>query len=219
MITQSEIFFLGFTIDFSECVYRSEIHENMNCIRCQSVCDWPEIEKSDVNRSIECQSGQDNSDIGGFAEISGCLNKLKSSEKQVGYIHSGRFEVSNYYMKSKLIVIIFSFPCEKTQVGTPLEEDLGSWGHHFFPTSVPDTIFQTSAGDEVWHFLISNFLFNGVFVGFAINQQENTLIELCFVPFVSLASNFQLVDTVLFKLLINLHNNLFKTLLTFWTIF
>lgn len=34
-------------------------------------------------------------------------------------------------------------------MGTPLEEDLGSWGHHFFSTSVPDAIFQASAGDEV----------------------------------------------------------------------
>ena len=72
-------------------VYRSEIHENMNCIRCQSDGDWPEIEKRDVNQSIESQPGQDNSDIGGFAETSGCLNKLKSSEKQVGYVHFMRF--------------------------------------------------------------------------------------------------------------------------------
>lgn len=35
------------------------------------------------------------------------------------------------------------------QVGTPLEEDLASWGHHFSPNTVPDTIFQASAGDEV----------------------------------------------------------------------
>lgn len=35
------------------------------------------------------------------------------------------------------------------QVGSPLEDDLGSWGHHFFPTSVPDAILQASAGDEV----------------------------------------------------------------------
>jgi len=35
------------------------------------------------------------------------------------------------------------------QVGNPLEEDLSSWGHHFFPTSVPDGVLQASAGDEV----------------------------------------------------------------------
>ncbi|KAL0334853.1 UNVERIFIED_CONTAM: protein CHROMATIN REMODELING 25 [Sesamum radiatum] len=35
------------------------------------------------------------------------------------------------------------------QVGTPKEEDLANWGHHHFPSSVPDCIFQASAGDEV----------------------------------------------------------------------
>jgi DNA repair and recombination RAD54-like protein len=45
------------------------------------------------------------------------------------------------------------------QVGTPLEEDLGSWGHHFHSTSVPDTILQASAGDEVFqHFPIFNVI-------------------------------------------------------------
>ncbi|XP_075477166.1 protein CHROMATIN REMODELING 25 isoform X3 [Primulina tabacum] len=35
------------------------------------------------------------------------------------------------------------------QVGTPKEEDLAQWGHHHVPSSVPDRIFQASAGDEV----------------------------------------------------------------------
>ncbi|KAI3777664.1 hypothetical protein L1987_47465 [Smallanthus sonchifolius] len=35
------------------------------------------------------------------------------------------------------------------QVGAPLEEDLVSWGHHFSPNTVPDTILQASAGNEV----------------------------------------------------------------------
>ena len=49
-----------------------------------------------------------------------------------------------------VIISALIFPFEKPfQVGTPLEEDLGSWGHHFFPMSVPDAIFQASAGDEV----------------------------------------------------------------------
>ncbi|KAF8405045.1 hypothetical protein HHK36_009942 [Tetracentron sinense] len=102
---------------------RSEIHENMNCIRCQTydkaVAETPEnVREKDVIKSANegCQSDQAAFDIGGFAEISGCLHRLKCSEKQVG---------------------------------TPLEEDLGSWGHHFSSTSVPDAIFQASAGDEV----------------------------------------------------------------------
>ncbi|KAL4588733.1 hypothetical protein LXL04_001628 [Taraxacum kok-saghyz] len=35
------------------------------------------------------------------------------------------------------------------QVGRPLEEDLGRWGHHSTPNTVPDSIFQASAGDDV----------------------------------------------------------------------
>ncbi|XP_050365140.1 protein CHROMATIN REMODELING 25 [Argentina anserina] len=93
---------------------RSDVHEKMNCIRCQTYHDTPQsITEGDINQSTH-ESGE--SDIGGFAEITGCLQKLKSSEKQIG---------------------------------TPLEEDLSNWGHHFFSTSVPDAILQASAGDEV----------------------------------------------------------------------
>jgi hypothetical protein len=35
------------------------------------------------------------------------------------------------------------------QIEQPSEEDLGSWGHHSDPSTVPDTILQCSAGDEV----------------------------------------------------------------------
>ncbi|XP_058097109.1 protein CHROMATIN REMODELING 25 [Magnolia sinica] len=102
---------------------RSEIHENMNCIRCKtddlsvddSSEDVTDVVKGRDSTNGKCQA-EEGSDIGGFAEIAGCLHKLQSSEKQLG---------------------------------TPLEEDLGSWGHHTFPTSVPDVILQASAGDEV----------------------------------------------------------------------
>ncbi|KAK2663537.1 hypothetical protein Ddye_002111 [Dipteronia dyeriana] len=33
-------------------------------------------------------------------------------------------------------------------VGSLMEEDLKSWGHHFYSMSVPDTILQASTGDE-----------------------------------------------------------------------
>ncbi|KAL1801897.1 hypothetical protein ACET3Z_030544 [Daucus carota] len=99
----------------------SEIHEKMTCVRCGScggiADDVPETYgEEDGGSSVNenCQSDQE--DIGGFAGITGCLHKLKSSERQIG---------------------------------TPLEEDLGSWGHHFNPTSVPDAILQASAGNEV----------------------------------------------------------------------
>ncbi|KAG5061732.1 hypothetical protein JHK87_002761 [Glycine soja] len=92
----------------------SEIHENMQCSRCQTF-DGPRSTEAQ-STITDSESDEETSDIGGFAEIAGCLQNLKRSEKQVG---------------------------------SPLEEDLGSWGHHFFPTSVPDAILQASAGDEV----------------------------------------------------------------------
>ncbi|XP_031391858.1 protein CHROMATIN REMODELING 25 [Punica granatum] len=97
---------------------RSEIHEKMNCLRCQNTDDTEsvdyQVEATPTNRN-ECNEDKD-WDIGSFAEIAGCFHKLKSSEKQVGI---------------------------------PKEEDLGSWGHHFSATTVPDIIFQASAGEEV----------------------------------------------------------------------
>lgn len=57
----------------------------MNCIRCQIYHETPQsIAEEDSNIS---ESAQETSDIGGFAEIAGCLQKLKSSEKQVGIIY------------------------------------------------------------------------------------------------------------------------------------
>ncbi|KAK4752132.1 hypothetical protein SAY87_020930 [Trapa incisa] len=98
---------------------RSEIHEKMNCLRCQDISDTGSLqdqERCSLTNRNKCEETKD-CDIGSFAEIAGCLHKLKSSEKQVG---------------------------------TPKEEDLGSWGHHFSAaTTVPDIIFQASAGEEV----------------------------------------------------------------------
>ncbi|THU67599.1 hypothetical protein C4D60_Mb05t26390 [Musa balbisiana] len=103
---------------------RSEIHENMNCARCKedglmavnNIVN--EIEDDDSGDSCDGKqklSGLVN-DIGGFAEIAGCLQKLTSSQRQLG---------------------------------TPSEEDLGSWGHHSNPATIPDLILQSAAGDEV----------------------------------------------------------------------
>ncbi|KAG5398287.1 hypothetical protein IGI04_020101 [Brassica rapa subsp. trilocularis] len=44
---------------------------------------------------------------------------------------------------------LHSLKISERQVGTPLEEDLASWGHHSTSKSVPDMILQASAGDEV----------------------------------------------------------------------
>lgn len=109
---------------------RSEIHEKMNCNRCQNY-------EMQVDASPSSQS--DEEDIGGFASVSGCLHKLKSSEKQVGM---------------------------------PKEEDLANWGHHLFPQSIPDTILQSSAGDEI-SFVFTNQV-SGKLVPLETTERSNT---------------------------------------------
>ncbi|KAF3320678.1 putative DNA repair protein rhp54 [Carex littledalei] len=91
---------------------RSEIHENMKCPRCRDDNNTAEGD----NSASDIITGSGDGDIGGFAQISGCLHEPKRYEKQVG---------------------------------TPLEEDLMSWGHHSNPSTVPDSILQSSAGDEI----------------------------------------------------------------------
>ena len=62
------------------------MHEKMNCIRCQTYHDTLQsIAEGDINQSTQesNESAPEFTDIGGFAEIAGCLQKLKSSEKQV----------------------------------------------------------------------------------------------------------------------------------------
>ncbi|KAF3782555.1 CHROMATIN REMODELING 25 protein [Nymphaea thermarum] len=102
---------------------RSEIHENMNCARCNTNYMQVEDGMKSVKEYVferrvaedECHTDQQDVDIGGFAKVARCLEKLKNSEKQLG---------------------------------RPLEEDLASWGHHSSSTTVPDVILQASAGEE-----------------------------------------------------------------------
>lgn len=130
----------------------------MNCCRCQSDVEL-ESSEDDVDKATNenCRSPRQDSDIGGFAELAGCLQNLKSSEKQVPYHTIIQF----YHLLFIFLACFKSFSLFlfwktlnnwiKFQVGTPLEEDLISWGHHFNSISVPDDILQASAGDEVWH--------------------------------------------------------------------
>ncbi|PIA56435.1 hypothetical protein AQUCO_00700632v1 [Aquilegia coerulea] len=101
---------------------RSEIHENMNCNRCTN-CN---LDGSSVDEviDIDAESGLGNEviDIDNEDDIGGFAATC-------GCLHK---------LKSS-----------EKQLGSPLEEDLGSWGHHFSSTSVPDAILQASAGDEV----------------------------------------------------------------------
>nr|CAB3451170.1 unnamed protein product [Digitaria exilis] len=104
---------------FCSSCYQSEIHENLKCSRCNkdgnSLLDGNGFGLAATELSSKL-SVQDYIDIGGFGEISGCLQKMNNSHRQIG---------------------------------KPSEEDLGSWGHHCDPSTVPDTILQSSAGDEV----------------------------------------------------------------------
>ncbi|AQK75165.1 DNA repair and recombination protein RAD54 [Zea mays] len=97
---------------------RSEIHKNLKCSRCDKDGD-PALDGTGfaaTGHKASIPGVQDYADIGGFGEISGCLQKMNSTHQQIG---------------------------------RPTEEDLGSWGHHCDPSTVPDTILQCSAGEEV----------------------------------------------------------------------
>lgn len=63
---------------------RSEIHEKMNCIRCQHIDDTETTGDSRDSALDQSASSTDTSDIGSFAETAKCLHKLKVSEKQIG---------------------------------------------------------------------------------------------------------------------------------------
>ncbi|KAM3243970.1 hypothetical protein ACQJBY_055722 [Aegilops geniculata] len=100
---------------------RSEIHENLKCDRCNKDHCMPldgngldlDAAKHDT---VSTSKEKLYTDIGGFREISGCVQKMN---------------------------------CSNQQIEQPSEEDLRSWGHHSDPSTVPDTILQCSAGDEV----------------------------------------------------------------------
>ncbi|KAI8014947.1 Protein CHROMATIN REMODELING 25 [Camellia lanceoleosa] len=100
---------------------RSEIHEKMSCIRCQNYDAVVDDMLDEVNEVDGARSTNE-----------GC----QSDQEDIG----GFASISGCLHKLQ---------SSEKQVGAPLEEDLGSWGHHFFPTTVPDAIFQASAGEEV----------------------------------------------------------------------
>ncbi|XP_059653740.1 protein CHROMATIN REMODELING 25 [Cornus florida] len=100
---------------------RSQIHEKMSCTRCQT-CEIVVEDRPNNAREID----------GVGSRNEGC----QSDEEDIG----GFAGIAGCLHKLK---------SSEKQVGSPLEEDLGSWGHHFFPASVPDVIFQASAGEEV----------------------------------------------------------------------
>ena len=67
-------------------VLRSEIHERMHCTRCQTNDDGLQSDEGKyAAHSTKCNGESEEKttdDIGGFAELAGCIHKLKKSEKQ-----------------------------------------------------------------------------------------------------------------------------------------
>ncbi|KAK9176794.1 hypothetical protein WN944_028813 [Citrus x changshan-huyou] len=98
---------------------RSEIHENMHCTRCQNYDDGAES----IGEGDETNSANEND----------------QSDQEVTDI--GGF--------AGLAGCLHKLKSSEKQLGTPLEEYLNNWGHHFYSMSVPDAILQASAGDEV----------------------------------------------------------------------
>ncbi|KAG5548137.1 hypothetical protein RHGRI_013736 [Rhododendron griersonianum] len=100
---------------------RSEIHEKMSCVRCQH-----------YDAMVD-----DGHDKGNNVDGVRATNEICQSEQE---------DIGGF---ASLAGCLHKLRSSEKQVGTPLEEDLGSWGHHFFTSSVPDAIFQASAGQEV----------------------------------------------------------------------
>lgn len=93
------------------CLCRSEIHVKMNCARC--LFSDGELEGiGDVDESTyeNCMPNQEVFDIGGFAAIAGCLDKLKSSEKQVSHLPITAILLDHNFQMSHLILFFVLFP-------------------------------------------------------------------------------------------------------------
>ncbi|KAL9415141.1 hypothetical protein AB3S75_043420 [Citrus x aurantiifolia] len=98
---------------------RSEIHENMHCTRCQNYDDGAESIGEGDETNLANENDQSDQEVTDIGGFAGLA----------GCLHK---------LKSS-----------EKQLGTPLEEYLNNWGHHFYSVSVPDAILQASAGDEV----------------------------------------------------------------------
>lgn len=70
-------------------MHRSEIHENLKCGRCNkdgnSLLDGDGFDLAATEHKSSLPGVQDYIDIGGFGEISGCLQKMNSSHHQASF--------------------------------------------------------------------------------------------------------------------------------------
>ncbi|KAL5982445.1 DNA-dependent ATPase protein rad54 [Asimina triloba] len=102
---------------------RSDIHQNMSCLRCK-------MDKLDVDGNPEVVT-----DVADGRDLTNGGCQVHQEVSDIG----GFAEIAGLH----------NLNSSEKQLGTPLEEDLASWGHHASPASVPDAILQASAGDEI----------------------------------------------------------------------
>ncbi|EEF43701.1 DNA repair and recombination protein RAD54B, putative [Ricinus communis] len=96
--------------------------------------------RSEIHEKMNCDRCLFNDDgLESIMDEDGSVSRRCKSDEEV-------FDIGGF---AKIAGILHELKSSEKQVGTPLEEDLGSWGHHFHSTSVPDAILQASAGDEV----------------------------------------------------------------------
>ncbi|WCJ17659.1 DNA repair and recombination protein RAD54 [Euphorbia peplus] len=96
--------------------------------------------RSEIHENLNCArclSGED------------CTESMIEGDESIKGECNADEEASDIGGFAKTAGILGKLKSSEKQIGTPLEEDLCNWGHHFLSTSVPDSILQASAGDEV----------------------------------------------------------------------
>ncbi|KAJ7514819.1 hypothetical protein O6H91_23G060700 [Diphasiastrum complanatum] len=107
---------------------RSDTHESLGCKRCKK------------NKDEELEVLDSGSDSDGEFECKGTATHPSKTEVN---------ELSDIGRFSEVAGCLTKQHSWEKQVGTPTEEDLRNWAHHASPSTVPDTILQLAAGDEV----------------------------------------------------------------------
>lgn len=93
---------------------RSEIHEKMRCSRCET---HGGPQSTDAQSTAANESEEETSDIGGFAEIAGCLQNLKRSEKQVALCIFGYKVYVRYNLKCCVLLFWVGWTPQKISTG------------------------------------------------------------------------------------------------------
>ena len=83
-------YILNHIVAYLRLVHRSEIHENLKCSRCNKdgnlLLGGNDFDLAATEHKPSMPGVQDYIDIGGFGEISGCLQIMDSSHHQVSFV-------------------------------------------------------------------------------------------------------------------------------------